>query len=83
MILAFFKLFTNFLNSLGSNEALWSNPLIFLERVKCFSITIAPKETATIELNEPNVWSEYPTGTLNFLLKVFKTFIFASLISEG
>ena len=35
--------------------------------VKCFSMTLAPRATAATETSMPQVWSEYPTGTLNLL----------------
>ena len=40
--------FTNFFNSFGSKLATWSGPFIFLDNVKCFSITDAPNATAEI-----------------------------------
>ena len=41
---------TKFFNSLGSKEDAWSGPLAFLFNVKCFSIILAPKATAPIEV---------------------------------
>jgi len=35
-------------NSSGSNEARWSGPVRVQSRVKCFSITVAPKATAAM-----------------------------------
>ena len=49
---------TKFLNSLGSNDALWSGPSKSLSKVKCFSITLAPIATAASEISIPLVWSE-------------------------
>lgn len=39
-----------------------------LSKVKCFSIISAPNATAEIEVSIPIVWSEKPTGSLNFSL---------------
>ena len=39
--------------------------------VKCFSITLAPKETAEIDASMPGVWSEYPTLRPKTSLKFF------------
>ena len=52
-------------------------------KVRCFSITFAPKETAIIAGYILFVWSERPIFKLNFSLKVFKTFKFRSLIGVG
>src|SRR3989344_7491512 len=50
--------FTVALNSCGSEEAWWSGPGRFLSRVKCFSMTQAPRVTAMMETWWPSVWSE-------------------------
>ena len=47
-----------YLSSFGSRLALWSGPSIFLSKVKCFSITLAPRATAAIGTSIPRVWSE-------------------------
>ena len=41
------------LNSLGFKLELWSGPLDFLFKVKCFSIMFAPSATAARELSNP------------------------------
>src|SRR3989338_7736808 len=58
-------------NSSGSTDALWSGPLSFLLSVKCFSIADAPSATAATGTATLVVWSESPTGTLNFFCRVF------------
>ena len=45
-------------SSAGSSEALWSGPSMSLDKVKCFSITSAPKTTAAVGTSIPSVWSE-------------------------
>ena len=47
--------FTIAFNSSGSMDAIWSGPFIFLSRVKCFSIILAPNAAAAIGISIPMV----------------------------
>ena len=49
-------------SSMGFAENQWSGPGSELSNVKCFSNTLAPKETAKEDARFDWVWSEYPNG---------------------
>ena len=49
---------------------MWSGPTMDLDNVKCRSIIFAPNAIAEWETNNPNVWSDNPTGTLKVLRRV-------------
>ena len=71
------------LNSSGVEEARWSGPCKFLSKVKCFSITLAPREIDKMAASIPAEWSEYPTGKSNACFNVSKTRRFILWISQG
>jgi hypothetical protein len=60
-----------------------SAPPIDLSSIKCFSITLAPRVTATIGAVEPSVWSEKPLITPKVSARFGIVFKFASSRGAG
>ena len=70
-------------NSFSSSENEASGPPIDLSRMKCFSITFAPKATATTGATMPVVWSDRPTSTPNRFLRSGRVNKLASSMGAG
>ena len=60
----------NSLNDSGSREWIWSGPSNDLSKVKCFSITFAPRTAAANGVVISKLWSEYPTIWVNSFKEV-------------